>query len=295
MKSGLKQFVFVGLLAVTFPSISPADENPAPTASTNSNEKLSYSVGMSIGNNLKRAGFDVDPKIVGEAIADVLKGSPLKYTDQQAQETITSYQQELQAKRQKERVELAAKNHKAADEFFAANKSKDGVKVQQVELPDGHAVELQYKVIAEGTGESPKPEDMVTFSYRLSTLDGKEVDSTAKRGQPTKTVLNNFPIRGVKEALQQMKPGGKRELFIPPALAFDDRGAGQLIEPGAGIIFEVELVGFEAPQPPQPLTSDIIKVPSKEELDKGAKIEVIKPEDVKRMQQSQTNSAAGQK
>jgi FKBP-type peptidyl-prolyl cis-trans isomerase len=296
MKSGLKKIVSISIAALAIHSISRADENAAPPAAINSTEKLSYSLGLNIGNSLKRAGFEVDPKIIGDAIRDVVSGGQLKLTEQQAKETINAYQQELQAKRQQERLKLAEKNHQESEKFLAANKNKPGVKVQEVKLADGKTAELQYKVLAEGTGDSPKPEDNVTFNYRFTTLDGKEVDSSTKRGQPTKTVLNSFPIRGVKEALQQMKVGEKRELFIPSSLAFEDRGAGPNVDPGAGIIFEAELVSFEAPQAPQPLTSDIIKVPSKEELDKGAKIEVIKPEDVKKMQmQQQSNSPAAKK
>jgi FKBP-type peptidyl-prolyl cis-trans isomerase FklB len=297
MKSGLKKVLSIGTAVLAIHHISRADENPVLVTATNTTEKLSYSVGINIGNSLKRAGFEVDPRIIGEAIRDVLSGGELKLTEQQAQETINAYNQELQAKRQQERLKLAEKNHLAAEKFLAANKQKSGIKIQEVKLAEGSTAQLQYKVIAEGTGAAPKPEDNVTFNYRFTTLDGKEIDSSVKRGQPTKTVLSSFPIRGVKEALQQMKVGEKRELFIPPSLAFEDRGAGANVEPGAAIIFEVELVSFEAPQAPQPLTSDIIKVPSKEELDKGAKIEVIKPEDVKRMQmQQQSNSpAAGKK
>jgi FKBP-type peptidyl-prolyl cis-trans isomerase FklB len=97
----------------------------------------------------------------------------------------------------------------------------------------------------------------------------------------------NRVIKGWTVALEHMKVGSKWEVFIPPALGYGDMGSGT-IEPGSALIFEVELVSIEPPQPaatPQPLTSDIIKVPSAEELKKGAKIEVIKPEDAARQAQ----------
>lgn len=287
MKSGLQKVVCLSLAVMSMQLVARADE--AAAASTNSTENLSYSIGMSIGNNLKQGGYEVDPKVVGEAIQDVLSGAHLKMTEKEAQETIMKFRQELQARHEKERAQLAEKNHAEAEKFFAANKEKEGVKVEAVKQGDS-TEEFQYKVLNEGSGSSPKAQDTVTFNYTATTLDGKEIDSTRKRGQPVKTVLNQFPIAGVKEALQRMKPGAKWQVFVPPALAFGDRGAGQNVEPGSAMIFELELVGFDEPQP---LTSDIIKVPSKEELDRGAKIEVIKPEDVKRMQQ--TNAAAGNK
>jgi FKBP-type peptidyl-prolyl cis-trans isomerase FklB len=106
-------------------------------------------------------------------------------------------------------------------------------------------------------------------------------------------------IKGWTEALEMMKVGSKWELYIPSALAYGDRGS-MGIEPGSTLIFEVELVSIDAPPPPpapaQPLTSDIIKVPSAEELKKGAKIEVIKPEEAARLAaQAQTNAPAEKK
>lgn len=287
MKSGFKKVVALGLTVVAVQSVLKAEDTNTTLDATN---KLSYSIGMNVGMGLKanltRAGFEVNPEVVSEAIRDVLTGKSPKLTEQQAQEIITAYQQELRAKREQERIQLAAKNHAAAEKFLSANKSKPDVKTKDVKLPDGNTAELQYKVVSEGSGDSPKPEDTVTFKFRTTTLDGKEVDSSEKRGQPAKTVLAHYPIVGVKEALQSMTPGAKWELFIPPALAFGDNGAGQNVEPGSALIYEVELLSVDVPQPPQPLTSDIIKVPSKEELDRGAKIEVIKSEDVKKMQQT---------
>jgi FKBP-type peptidyl-prolyl cis-trans isomerase FklB len=285
MKSGLQKVVALSIATLAIQSTSAA-EIPV---STNSTQNLSYSIGVSIGNSIKRGGFEVDPKVVGEAIQDVLSGATVKVTEQQAQETIRAYQQETMAKREQERLRLAEKNRAEAEKFLAMNKQKEGVKVHSVKQGEG-AVELQYKVITEGSGASPRLDDSVTFNYAATTSDGKEIDSTAKRGQPVKTVLAQFPIVGVKEALQLMKPGAKWQLFIPPVLAFGDRSPAPNVEPGSAIVFDVELVSAE---PREPLTSDIIKVPSKEELDKGAKIETLTPADVKRLMES--NSAAEKK
>jgi FKBP-type peptidyl-prolyl cis-trans isomerase FklB len=122
-------------------------------------------------------------------------------------------------------------------------------------------------------------------------IDGTEFDSNAKTGQPYTTPANRV-IRGWTEALTRMKPGAKWQLFIPADLAYGERGFGQKIGPNATLLFDVELLSFKpAPivtnAPPsiaQPLTSDIIKVPSAEEMKKGAKIETIKAEDVEKLQ-----------
>src|SRR5690349_18643557 len=233
-------------------------------------EKASYGLGMYWGNQMKRNNMDMDLDVLIGALKDTVAGHELKLTDQQASEAIRTYQQEA-------RKQTAEKNKKEGEKFLAENKTKAGVKTQEVKLRDGTA-EFQYKVITEGTGAMPKSNDTVTVNYRGTLINGKEFDSSYKRGQPGKFAVTRV-VRGWSEALQMMKVGSKWELYIPSALAYGDNGTPS-IEPGSTLIFEVELLGIEAPTAaptPQPLTSDIIKVPSAEELKKGAKIEVIKP------------------
>ncbi len=134
----------------------------------------------------------------------------------------------------------------------------------------------------------PKSNDTVTVNYRGTLVDGKEFDSSAKNGAPLKRAANQL-IRGWTEALQMMKVGSKWELYLPSTLAYGDRAAGPLIEPGSTLIFEMELLGIDTPQP---LTSDIIRVPSAEELKAGAKIEVLKPEEVEKQTKAATNKPA---
>jgi FKBP-type peptidyl-prolyl cis-trans isomerase len=244
--------------------------------------KISYAIGMNIGNNLKRSGYDVDVDILAGAIRDVLAGKEMKMTEPQAREALMAYQKEMTAKREEERAAKAEKNRKEGEAFLAENKKKEGVKTHTVTLPDGKTAELQYKVLKEGTGPIPKSNDVVTANYRGTLINGTEFDSSAKQGAPLKRSINQV-IRGWTEALLMMKAGSKWELYVPSALAYGDRGFGATIDPGATLIFEIELISSETPPPPapaQPLTSDIIKVPSADELKKGAKIEVIKPEDV---------------
>jgi FKBP-type peptidyl-prolyl cis-trans isomerase FklB len=244
-------------------------------------EKASYAIGMYFGNQIKRGNMDVDANTINSAMQDVLAGKTLKLTDQQAQEAIRTYQMAEQKR-------VSDKNKKDAEAFLAENKKKAGVKTHEVKLADGSTAEMQYKVITEGKGEMPKSNDTVQVNYRGTLVNGKEFDSSTKHnppGQPSKMALNRV-VKGWTEALEMMKVGSKWEIYLPSTLAYGDRGYPPDIAPGAALIFEMELVGIEPPPPPpppaQPLTSDIIRVPSAEELKKGAKIEVLKPEDVEK-------------
>jgi FKBP-type peptidyl-prolyl cis-trans isomerase len=273
-----------GLVTLTS-SLLAADEKPA--AFKDDKEKASYAIGMSIGKNLQRGGLDVDIDVLASALKDVQAGKDGKMNDKEAQDAIRSYQMESQKK-------VAEKNKKAGEDFLAANKKKEGVKTHEVKLPDGTMAEMQYKVITQGSGAIPKSNDVVSVNYRGTLTDGKEFDNSAKRGGPMKRPITGF-VRGWTEALEMMPVGSKWELYLPASLAYGDMGnrmSNPPIEPGSALIFEMELMSTEAPAPPappQPLTSDIIKVPSAEELKKGAKIEVIKPEEAAKLAAAQTN------
>jgi FKBP-type peptidyl-prolyl cis-trans isomerase FklB len=274
-------------LAITHFTAVAADAEAKPA---DQKQKMSYAIGMSIGNNIKRGAVELDLDVLNEAIRDTVAGKDAKLTDQEAQEAIGAYQQESRTKREEERKKIADKNKQEGEKFLAENKKKEGVKTIEVTLQDGTKAEMQYKVIKEGTGATPNSNDTVTVNYKGTLLNGKEFDSSAKTGKPAQFVANRV-IRGWTEALQQMKEGAKWELYIPAPLAYGDFGSGANIEPGSTLIFDVELVSTQPaapPAPPQPLTSDIIKVPSAEELKKGAKIEVLKAEDVERMLKTNT-------
>ena len=108
---------------------------------------------------------------------------------------------------------------------------------------------MQYKVITEGTGAIPKSNDVVLVNYHGKLINGKEFDSSAKRGdKPAKFPVNRV-VRGWTEALQLMKIGSKWEVYIPASLAYGDNGSGPTIEPGSTLVFDMELTGIEAPPP----------------------------------------------
>jgi non-canonical purine NTP pyrophosphatase (RdgB/HAM1 family) len=258
-------------------------------------DRVGYAVGVSIGQSLKRQNYEINPDMLGRAVADILSGKQPLLDDTEARSVYTSYQTELRTKAEMKRKELGEKNKVEGERFLAANKTKEGVQVKIVNVSSNKTAELQYKVLQEGTGPIPGTNDTVVTQYRGTFPDGKEFDSSSKRGQPAE-----FPVTGVikgwTEALQSMKVGSKWQLYLPPELAYGERGFGQDIGPNAALLFELELIGIKPKTPPpaaaQPVvTSDIIKVPSQEELKKGAKIEVIKASDLEKLQKE----AAAQK
>lgn len=251
-------------------SKTQAGTNETSSLLSTPQQKVSYSLGMNIGSNYKRQGIEVDASSLMQGLKDALSGTTPLLTEQEAREVISTFSKELRAKQEEKRKQMGEKAKKEGEAFLAENKNKPGV----VSMPSG----LQYKVLTEGQGVSPKSNDIVTVNYRGTLIDGTEFDSSHKRGQPA-TFAANGVIQGWTEALQLMKPGSKWQLYIPSQLAYKEFGRGAEIPPNATLNFEVELLSFKSAAAPtnEPITSDIIKVPSAEELKKGAKIEVIKP------------------
>jgi FKBP-type peptidyl-prolyl cis-trans isomerase len=266
----------------------PAAQTPAGTnVFSDEKSRNSYAIGMMFGSRWKQQEIDVNYDWLVRGLKDAQAGGPTLMTEQEMGSTLNIFQKEVSAKQEKKRQEMAEKNKKEGDAFLAENKTKPGI----VTLPDG----LQYKVITNGSGATPVLNDTVTVNYRGTFIDGKEFDSSAKAGHPVQLAVGNV-IRGWTEALMQMKVGSKWQLFVPSELAYGERGRPG-IQPKSVLTFEVELISAEHPSPAAasgaaaPLTSDIIKVPSQEEMKKGAKIEVIKPEDAAKLQQSQPQPA----
>ena len=265
----IKTLVFATVAVAGLVSVATAE---GTNLLSDQRARVSYAIGLNIGHNFKQQGVDVDVDLVGRAIKDVLSGGDQLMTEAETRSTLIAFQQQLRAQQQARQAELAAKNKADGEAFLAANKSKTGVQ----SLPDG----LQYQILTAGSGPLPAAGDIVTVNYRGTLIDGKEFDSSYSRGQPAEFPVGGV-IRGWTEALQKMPVGSKWKLFIPAELAYGERGTGG-IPPNSALIFEVDLLDAKAPAPAPaaaPLTSDIIKVPSADEMKKGAKIEVIKSED----------------
>src|SRR3954453_849571 len=198
-------------------------------------DKVSYSIGLDIGTTFKKQNMDIDTDIMMAGLKDGVSGGKPLMTDEEVKATMTAYSKSMVEKQNEVAKEAAAKNAAEGEKFLAENKTKEGVKTT--------ASGLQYKVLKEGNGAQPKSSDTVTVNYRGTLVDGTEFDSSYKRGQPA-----TFPVGGVikgwTEALQLMPVGSKYQLFIPPDLAYGDRGAGADIGPGETLIFEVELLSI---------------------------------------------------
>jgi FKBP-type peptidyl-prolyl cis-trans isomerase FklB len=198
----------------------------------NQKDKMSYIIGMDIGNNLKKQSIDVEPNILAKGVEDALTGGKPLLSEQEIRETMTAFQNEMRVRQEV----VAKKNKEQGDAFLAENKKKEGVKT----LQSG----LQYKVIKVGIGKKPKLNDYVTTHYRGTLIDGTEFDSSHKRGQPATFQVSGV-IPGWTEALQLMEEGAKWQLFIPPNLAYGEQGAGGVIGPNATLIFEIELISIQ--------------------------------------------------
>ena len=248
-------------------SLWAADVEPA--APKADKKKVSYSFGMQYGNFFKQNAIDLDIEEFSKGLSDMLAGKPAM-TEQAAREIMNNFRTEMMAKKAAKDKEQGEKNEGEGAKFLEANAKKDGIKTT--------ASGLQYKVITEGKGDKPGPTDTVETHYRGTLIDGTPFDSSYDRGTPA-----TFPVNGVisgwTEALQLMTTGSKWQLYIPSKLAYRERGSPPKIGPNATLIFEIELLSIKKAEAAKPVTSDIIKVPSAEELKKGAKIEVIKDVD----------------
>jgi FKBP-type peptidyl-prolyl cis-trans isomerase FklB len=226
--------VRLAIIACMFAAANLAFAAEKPELKTQK-DKLSYAIGLDMGNSLKKNGLDVDPNIVVLGIKDALAGTTPLMTNEEVKAVIMAVQKDLQSKQQERAKIMGEKSKKDGDKFLADNKKKKGVKT----LPSG----LQYKVLAEGNGKMPKATDTVTVNYKGTLVDGTEFDSSYKRGEPA-----TFPVSGVikgwTEALQLMKEGAKWQLVIPSDLAYGERGGGP-IGPNAVLIFEVELISVK--------------------------------------------------
>jgi FKBP-type peptidyl-prolyl cis-trans isomerase len=236
------------------PGAAATSKAPAPLVLKTPKDKASYALGMNIGKGLHRDSVDIDPAIFLRGMKDALAGGKTALTDEEAHAALTELQNDLRKKQQEKMQALGEENKKAGDAFLTSKKAEAGV----VTLPSG----LEYKILTPGTGPKPTPADTVVCNYRGTFLDGSEFDSSYKRGQPATFAVNGI-IKGWSEALQLMPVGSKWQLFVPPDLAYGERGAPPVIGPNATLIFEVELVSIQPPAkpeaPPAPQTPPPVK------------------------------------
>ena len=190
-------------------------------------DKLSYSLGLVIGENLKGLGVqELSMEDFTKAVSDMLGGKPTDINVAEAQQTVGLFLQ----KQEEERAKFV---REAGEQFLAENAKREGVKTT--------ASGLQYEVLQAAIGKHPTATDTVRCHYEGRLTDGTVFDSSYRRGEPAE-----FPLAGViagwTEGLQLMAEGAKFRFFIPYNLAYGTRGAGQSIPPYAALVFDVELI-----------------------------------------------------
>jgi FKBP-type peptidyl-prolyl cis-trans isomerase FklB len=229
----MKKLIATALVLSLFGGTAMAQKKSPQTQK----EKVSYSIGVNLGKNMKMQGLDIDQTLLLQGIKDGLNNSKTAMTDKDMESTMNAFQQEMMGKMQAKQKVDAEKNKKAGDAFLAANKKKEGV----VTLPSG----LQYKIIKAGTGPKPTKDQTVRCHYRGTLVDGTEFDSSYKYGtEPVEFPVGQV-IPGWVEALQLMPVGSKWQLVIPSDIAYGERGMGQAIGPNATLIFDLELVSIK--------------------------------------------------
>ena len=221
------------LVMISLPALAGAQEAPALKTEK---DKLSYAMGMDLGGQLKAQSVDIDPALFAEGLKAALAGSKTLLTDAEAKAAISKLQMARVAQQTAALQAAGTKNKTEGDAFMATNKAKEGV----VTLASG----IQYKVLSPGTGKQPTIDDTVVCHYRGTLIDGKEFDSSYKRGQPATFAVKGV-IKGWTEVLQLMPVGSKWQVVIPPALAYGARGSGPDIGPNATLVFEIELVAIK--------------------------------------------------
>lgn len=222
----MKKLVLISLFAIFATTIFNANSQEMTQ-----DQKISYALGANVGESFKTNGITIDFNAFKDGFLAGMEGKN-QFTPEQMNAIFQELNQMIQAKQN-----AAAEEEKAKGKLFLdENKTKEGV----VTLPSG----LQYKVITMGTGAKPLATDVVKVHYHGTTLDGKVFDSSVQRGQPVSFGLNQV-IPGWTEGVQLMPVGSKFIFYIPANLAYGNQGSGDVIKPGATLIFEVELLGIE--------------------------------------------------
>ncbi len=198
-------------------------------------DKESYSLGYRFGQSLKSQQLEINLEIYTSGLKDSLGGANPLLSQEEINKAISEIQARANAARQQELKKMAEKNLVQGKTFMEENGKKEGI----ITLPSG----LQYKVLQEGSGKTPKATDEVTVNYKGTLIDGTEFDNSYKRGKPATFPLDRI-VSGWREALQLMKEGAKWQLFVPPLLGYGEQGAGP-IPPGSTLIFEIELLAVK--------------------------------------------------
>ena len=227
------KLVFVAALSLITLSACARNDNDSSDAQldiSSSTDKLSYTIGVDLGTNFREQEIDINPKVLKRGMMDAIADGDLRLTQEDMDETLSSFQEEIITKRSAQLAQLAEQNQQAGESFMEAVCGQDDVS----QLPGG----LCYKVIENGTGSSPSENDTVVVDYEGSLINGTVIDSS--QGEPVTLIVNQL-IPGWQEALTQMKEGDKWEIYVPSDLAYGAQGAG-IIGPNETLQFQIHLI-----------------------------------------------------
>jgi FKBP-type peptidyl-prolyl cis-trans isomerase FklB len=225
------KWIMVSALLVTSGHAWSAEK----TALKTDKEKLSYSIGASIGKNLKTEKTDVDLDLLIKGLKTSFAGENILLSDQEIRQVMGDYQRELRQRAMLSKQQAAGENRKKGDAYLAEYKTQKGVSA----LPSG----ILYKVVKEGNGKKPTESDTVEVNYRGALIGGKEFDAT-KPGEPANLKVGSL-IAGWKQALSVMPVGSRWQIVIPSELAYGERGVGGDIGPNEVLVFDVELLSVK--------------------------------------------------
>jgi FKBP-type peptidyl-prolyl cis-trans isomerase len=220
--------------------------SPQPPGIGGDRERVSYSMGVALGRSFKRPGLELDAAALARGVRAGLGGDAPALSDEELRKSLQGFQAELRLRELEAVKRSGEQNQRQGEAFLAANGKRKGV----VTLPSG----LQYEVIREGAGARPGEADTVECRYRAARLDGSEFDSTKARGRASSSFPVARVIPGWKEALKLMPIGSHWRLYVPPALAYGERGLhgkrghGLEVGPNATLVFDIELLGIHAKQ-----------------------------------------------
>ena len=230
--------VTCGMTAVALASAlagcgAPTEEPKQEVVLETTDARLSYGIGLRMGQRMSADGMTVDIAAYAAGLEDAMTGAEAQLTDEEINTEMSAFQERRQAEAEAERVALAQTNLEAGRAYMEEMSAREEVQTTESGL--------QYIVVEPGEGENPVAEDSVEVHYEGRLIDGTVFDSSFERGQTVTFGLTQV-IAGWTEGLQLMKPGAKYKFIIPPELGYGEGGAGQMIGPNATLLFDVELI-----------------------------------------------------
>ncbi|OGT23463.1 MAG: hypothetical protein A3I12_06590 [Gammaproteobacteria bacterium RIFCSPLOWO2_02_FULL_38_11] len=232
MKFRMLRWMLVGVFAVNAWAAGISTPLADNLAFKNDQDKVSYALGVQMGKDFKEQGIVINAGLFSQGLSEGTSGAASKMSTQQIQDTLNNFRKQLIAKKQAEFTAMSDKNKKEGEAFLLKNKSQPGVIV----LSDG----VQYKILVEGKGQKPKEGESITVDYAGKFVDGKEFDSSYKRGKPAVFTLSKDLIPAWVEVLQMMPVGSVWEVYVPSKMGYGERGVGP-IGPNQALIFKIDL------------------------------------------------------